>query len=303
MVATEPTGEVRQLKGEAHDEGDAVVVVVPLVHDFTLTRETVHAHGPIGSNVWKGRAVRELTYFPLLQSYPKTSNYGYRIDPITGATGAFHRGVDYGAPSGVPVIAPFDGQVTTGYEAGGAGNWIWVVNGGDMFKSFHHESFAVTGGWVTAGTDIAYIDSTGSSTGAHAHLELWEYGLNIDPTGYFDRAPLLGGGSAAEEDEMTEDDWAQMRTMLNNFLVGKLAMHSTPNVLMADDHGQFTVVIVDGHPHRRIFGNPAESSLASKVGWLAPQKPMNPPEPCPSAFHVNELTQEERDILYSYPTL
>lgn len=247
--------------------------------------------------------MRELTYFPLLESFPKTSNYGYRIDPITGAQGSFHRGVDYGAPDGACLIAPYDGQVTTGYEAGGAGNWLWVVNGGDMFKSFHHSSFAVTGGWVTAGTVLAYVDSTGSSTGSHAHLELWEWGINIDPTGYLDRAPLFGGGGQENEDEMTEADWNQMRSMLNNFIVGKLALHSTPNVLIADKNGQFCIVMTNDGPRRYTMGSPAEVTLAQKMGWIAPQKPTSPPEPCPSALDVNTLSQAERDVLYAYPTL
>lgn len=247
--------------------------------------------------------MRELTYFPLLESFPKTSGYGYRIDPITGAQGSFHRGVDYGAPDGAILIAPYDGQITTGYEQGGAGHWIWCVQGSDMFKSFHHSGFIVSGGWVEAGTELAYIDSTGSSTGSHAHLELWENGNNIDPTGYLDRAPLKGGGSSRpEDDEMTDNDWNRMASMLNNFLVGKLAMHTTPQVLIADDQGQFTVVMVDGHPHRRVF-HPDESALAQKIGLLAPQKPTNPPTASPSAFHVDNLTQGERDILYSWPTV
>ena len=246
--------------------------------------------------------MRELTYFPLLESYPKTSGYGQRIDPITGAAGSFHRGVDYGAPYGVPVIAPFDGNVTTGNEPGGAGLWLWVVNGGDMFKSFHHSDFAVSGGWVTAGTSIAYIDSTGSSTGSHAHLELWENGVNIDPTGYLDRAPLYGH-TPTDEDEMTEDDWNQMRIILSNSLVSKFATHSTPNVLFTDANGQFTLVIKDGRPHRLGMSKPAEVTLLQRVGLIAPQKPMNPPEACPAAIDVNTLTPEERDVLYAYPAV
>jgi hypothetical protein len=245
--------------------------------------------------------MRELTYFPLLESFPKTSNYGYRIDPITGAQGSFHRGVDYGAPDGAELIAPFDGQVTTGNEPGGAGLWCWVVNGGDMFKSFHHSGFAVSGGWVEAGTVIAWIDSTGSSTGSHAHLELWEYGMNIDPTGYLDRAPLYGGGSQTNEDEMTDEDWNQMRSMLNNFIVGKLATHNTQGVLFSDQGGQFTVVLKNGRPHRYNFGSPAEVTLGHVAGLIATQKPMNPPEPCPGSVDVSTLSQQERDILYGYP--
>lgn len=135
--------------------------------------------------------MREMTCFPLDQRYPVTSPYGYRIDPITGAASSFHRGIDYGAPWGAPVLAPFDGYVTVGNEPGGAGNWSWVVDGPYMFKSFHHDYATVTSGWVAAGTVIAVIDSTGSSTGAHAHMELWDGGVVIDPTWYFEQAPLF----------------------------------------------------------------------------------------------------------------
>lgn len=248
--------------------------------------------------------MRELTYFPLLESYPKTSPWGARIDPITGAVDSWHRGVDYGAPYGVPVIAPFDGFVTTGYESGGAGSWSWVDNGPDRFKSFHHSGFAVVGGPVAAGTTIAYIGSTGASTGAHAHLELWEGGVNIDPTGYLDRAPLKSGSKPPPpEDEMTDEDWNQMRSILNTMLVGKLALHSTPNVLLTDDRGQFTIVMTDAGPRRYTFGSPAEVTLAQRLGWVAPQKPTTPPAVCPSAFNVAELTPAERDVLYAYPSL
>jgi hypothetical protein len=249
--------------------------------------------------------MRELTYFPLLESFPKTSGYGYRIDPITGAVGAFHRGVDYGAPDGAPVIAPYAGQVTTGYESAGAGNWLWVDDGnGNLFKSFHHSGFAVTGGWVEAGRELAWVDSTGASTGSHAHLELWEWGINIDPTGYLDRAPLKGGNpKPPPEDEMTEADWNQMRSMLNNFIVGKLAMHSTPSILMQDTQCQFTVVMTDAGPRRWIMGSGEEVTMAQRIGLLAPQKPMNPPEPCPQALDVKTLSQGERDVLYGYPLL
>jgi hypothetical protein len=248
--------------------------------------------------------MRELTWFPLLEAYPKTSAWGARVDPITGAVGSWHRGVDYGVPHGEPVIAPFDGQVTTGYEDGGAGYWSWVANGSDLFKSFHHSAFAVTNGWVNAGTTIAYIGSTGSSTGAHAHLELWEAGVNIDPTGYLDRAPLIHGSKPQPpEDEMTDEDWNQMASLLNTMIVGKMASHTTPRVLVTDQNGQFTIVMTDSGPRRYTMGSPAEVTLAKRLGWLADQAPMPPPQDCPSAVDVRDLTDEERDVLYSYPSI
>lgn len=210
--------------------------------------------------------MRELTYFPLLDDYPKTSGYGQRIDPITGAAGSFHRGVDYGAPGGAPVIAPFDGQVTTGYEAGGAGNWSSVVNGPDMFKSFHHSSAAIYSGWVSAGTVIAHIDSTGSSTGSHAHLELWDNGNNIDPTGYFDRAPLLG------DDSMTEDDWNRMDQLVSSKINEAMKLNYTgARALCVDgEPGIFELVITgDGEVARRHIPTPDQIKMLQWADHLA----------------------------------
>lgn len=140
--------------------------------------------------------MRELTVHPLPGGFRRSSGYGYRTNPVTGATGTFHRGVDYAAPTGTPLFAPWDGVVSTGNEPSGAGQWIWVDSGTDRFKSFHHSAYEVRSGPVKAGDVIAYIGTTGSSTGPHAHLELWEAGRNIDPTPYLDRAPFKGSTPA-----------------------------------------------------------------------------------------------------------
>jgi Peptidase family M23 len=209
--------------------------------------------------------MRELTYFPLLERYPMTSPYGYRVDPITGAQGKFHRGVDYGAPHGAPVIAPYDGTVTTGYEAGGAGNWLWVVDGPYTFKSFHHASHCVYSGWVQAGTVVAYIDSTGSSTGSHAHLELWDHGTNIDPTGYFNRAPLK------DEDEMTEDDWARLQQIVDASINEAMKFSYTGlRALKTDgDPGVYYLVDTDEGLRRRHIPTPDRIRMMQWTDFIA----------------------------------
>lgn len=211
--------------------------------------------------------MRELVWFPLLEDYAKTSGYGQRVDPITGAPGSFHGGVDYGAPHGAPVIAPWDGIVTTGYEAGGAGNWSWVDDGPYRFKSFHHASPAVWSGWVAAGTVIAYIDSTGSSTGSHAHLELWDHGTRIDPTGYFDRAPLYH-----PEDEMTEDDWHRLEQIVDASIneAMKLSYTGARALAVDGDPGVYELVITgDGEVARRHIPTPDQIRMLQWADHLA----------------------------------
>lgn len=232
--------------------------------------------------------MRELTYFPLLQSYPKTSAYGYRVDPITGEQGTFHKGVDYAAPYGAPVIAPFDGQVTTGNESGGAGLWSWVVNGGDMFKSFHHAAFELNAGWVNAGDVIAYIGSTGSSTGAHAHLELWENDDDIDPTGYLDRAPLFGG-STPPEDEMTDEDFNRIATMMGGILDNRIDQFMTASCLFQDGDDLFEVLTCDGQRVRRKLKT--GELLLLRGGAVMSEQPM---------VDIEQMGQKEQDAFRAW---
>lgn len=110
-------------------------------------------------------------------------------------------------------------------------------------------------------------------------------------------------GIEGSGDEMTDADWNKMVSILNTMIVGKLAVHSTPGIMMADDHGQFTVFHTEDGPRRYVFRSLAEASLSTKVGLVAPQKPVNPPDPSPPVLNVNDLSPDERDALYTYPTV
>lgn len=148
--------------------------------------------------------MRNLTCFPLPEgSYWKSSPYGWRTHPITGKR-TLHRGTDYAAPAGTDVYAPFSGVASIGYEAGGAGHWVNVTAGSDVFKSFHHQAPGVVG-WVEAGQVIAHIGNSGGSTGPHAHFELWDHGQNIDPTPYLDAAPFKAAAPAPMTPTEDED--------------------------------------------------------------------------------------------------
>lgn len=132
-----------------------------------------------------------MKFFPLPKgSYNWTSPWGVRQDP-TGRKGlSFHYGVDL-APKvpgqQLPIYAPDDSVVTTGYEANGAGNWIWLHRGdGKTWKFFHLSSYAVFNGQrVMAGQVVGYMGTTGASTGVHTHVELhdqWPPSHAVDPT-------------------------------------------------------------------------------------------------------------------------
>ena len=105
---------------------------------------------------------------------PITSGFGYRTDPITGAT-AFHSGLDIGAPCGTPIKAAGTGVIlTAGFNSGGYGNMTLINHGNGLSTLYGHQSSIIvsTGQSVTQGQVIGYVGSTGKSTGCHLHFEV-----------------------------------------------------------------------------------------------------------------------------------
>ena len=124
--------------------------------------------------------------YPFAGHYICTSPYGGRISPITGAWEG-HSGVDIGAPYGTPILASADGVViTAGFNTGGYGNYVVIDHGGGIYTLYAHaSSLAVSSGQVVgAGQAIAYVGSTGWSTGPHLHFEVRVNGSCVDPAGY-----------------------------------------------------------------------------------------------------------------------
>ncbi len=113
---------------------------------------------------------------------PITSNYGYRIHPIHGTT-RFHSGVDFGVGHGVPIVAAENGIVIHSGWYGGYGNTVVVDHGGGYTTLYAHASrLSVSQGQqVGRGQTIAYVGSTGMSTGPHLHFEVRYHGDPIDP--------------------------------------------------------------------------------------------------------------------------
>lgn len=117
-----------------------------------------------------------------------SSNYGYRVHPIYG-TRKLHAGDDYAAACGTPVRATADGNVFWTGSNSAAGNKLMISHGVKDGKlvtsSYHHlQSFAVRSGPVKQGDVVAYVGTTGSSTGCHLHFEIQEDGQSVDPGAY-----------------------------------------------------------------------------------------------------------------------
>lgn len=115
-----------------------------------------------------------------------TSDFGARDrDPVTGKTlvDGHHDGYDLAAPMGSPIRASKTGKVTFAGARGGYGNAVILEHADGYTTLYGHASrLAVkVGQAISAGQVIAYVGSTGHSTGPHLHYELRRYGLAVDP--------------------------------------------------------------------------------------------------------------------------
>ena len=111
-----------------------------------------------------------------------SSGYGLRWN---GAE--FHQGIDIAAEMGTPIVATADGVVTiAGWNAGGYGNMVDIDHGSGVSTRYGHASAVVVtaGQRVRRGQIIAYVGSTGHSTGPHLHYEVRLSGQPVNPSSY-----------------------------------------------------------------------------------------------------------------------
>ncbi len=111
-----------------------------------------------------------------------TSPFGLRTHPISGKP-RFHAGIDIAASMGTPIYSAFDGKVIfSGYDQWN-GNHLKIQHENNIMTVYCHcESLNVKkGDTVKAGSKIATVGSTGSSTGPHLHFELRINNISYDP--------------------------------------------------------------------------------------------------------------------------
>jgi murein DD-endopeptidase MepM/ murein hydrolase activator NlpD len=138
-----------------------------------------------------------------------TSSFGMRLHPLLGYT-RFHRGVDYGAAMGTPIVAVTDGVVSFSGWHGGHGNFVQIKHGGGLATGYGHMSriAAHVGERVRQGEVIGYVGSTGMSTGPHLHFEVYRNQIAVNPTSV----------SFVTQAQLTGAELQKFRSTLANYL-------------------------------------------------------------------------------------
>ncbi len=133
----------------------------------------------------KGNSVRKsLLRTPMNGAARVSSGFGLRRHPILGYS-KMHKGIDFAAGSGTPILAAGSGTIVHFGVKGGYGNFVQIKHNADYSTAYGHASrfnkkFRV-GAKVKQGDVVAYVGSTGRSTGPHLHFEVIYKGTQINP--------------------------------------------------------------------------------------------------------------------------
>lgn len=145
------------------DRSDKLGVLDSLFLDDRLARKTIPTTMPVSAGYY-------------------SSNYGYRLDPITGRS-SFHTGVDIIAAPGTSVMAAAGGVVSHSGFMAEYGLVVEVDHDNGLTSRYAHlsKSLVKVGDVVMKGQLLAQVGNTGRTTGPHLHFEVREKGIPLNP--------------------------------------------------------------------------------------------------------------------------
>ncbi len=131
----------------------------------------------------KGKSITKSLMKTPINGARLSSSFGMRKHPILGYN-KMHRGTDFAAPAGTPIMASGSGTVTRARWCGGGGNCVKIKHNSTYETIYAHmKSFAKgikEGRKVKQGQIIGYVGSTGLSTGPHLHYEVVVNGKKVN---------------------------------------------------------------------------------------------------------------------------
>ena len=139
--------------------------------------------GEIGHYDLNGKSAKKALMKTPINGARLSSPYGMRKHPIDGFN-KMHRGTDFAAPEGTPIMASGDGVIIKASWCGGGGNCVKVKHNSSYTTVYAHMSkfsgISKVGNRVKQGQIIGYVGSTGKSTGPHLHYEVIFNGKRIN---------------------------------------------------------------------------------------------------------------------------
>ena len=130
-----------------------------------------------------GKSIKKALMKTPINGARLSSSFGMRKHPILGYN-KMHRGTDFAAPEGTPIMASGDGVIMKAGWCGGGGNCVKIKHNKTYQTIYAHmknfSKLAIPGNRIKQGQIIGYVGSTGMSTGPHLHYEVIENGKKIN---------------------------------------------------------------------------------------------------------------------------
>ena len=163
----------------------------------------------------KGKSVKKTLMRTPIDGARLSSRYGKRRHPILGYS-KMHKGVDFAAPKGAPIMAAGDGIIEYIGRNGAYGKYIRIRHNSVYKTAYAHLSRFRKGlrkrHRVKQGSTIGYVGSTGRSTGPHLHYEVIKHGRQTNPM-----SVRLPAGDKLKGDELMglKQSWVELDKRLN----------------------------------------------------------------------------------------
>ena len=172
------------LDGAPAKEGEIAFASLTLSGKVVSLYRFEDHHGEVDYYHDSGESVRRALLRTPVDGARLSSRYGKRKHPVLGYT-KMHRGVDFAAPTGTPIMAAGDGAVEVSGRNGAYGKYVRIRHNSEYKTAYGHMSritrAAGRGKRVSQGDIIGYVGSTGRSTGPHLHYEILLGGQQINP--------------------------------------------------------------------------------------------------------------------------
>lgn len=160
--------------GNYNQDGNGSMSYEEMLIRYPFLREEGIFVSPLLGNDWRSHV---------------TSEFGQRVDPITGKPGAGHSGMDIAFPKGTPINTAMSGTVKyVKYSTTGYGYHLLIEHTNGLSTLYGHcsEILVTKGQKVYAGEVIAKVGTTGRSTGNHLHFEILINGVRQDPRDFLE---------------------------------------------------------------------------------------------------------------------
>ncbi len=186
-----PGDAIEVMYEEKYDENDQVIKTGSVLHASLHTRGNglpiyryEASDGEVDFYDADGKSVRKTLMVTPIDGARISSGYGMRRHPIRGYN-RMHRGLDFAAPTGTPIMAAGSGVVEYAGRKGSYGHYIRIRHANEYHTVYAHMSRYAggvrRGARVEQGDIIGYVGATGEATGPHLHYEVLHRGKHVNP--------------------------------------------------------------------------------------------------------------------------